>query len=165
LSENLRSGNQTELWCQLADRALIMVEKIFSELGQLSPATLSVIVGLIGATGAILGAIITSIIAKFFVTPFLGARDKQDREVEWRKHAIELTKLDLDRKLKTRQASDTSPIRPSILDFLANYRDLQELGDKTPKELYEIIRAKRINVRAASANSESGPPDNKRLTR
>ena len=130
-----------------------MVENFLNELGKLSPATLGVIVALIGAIGAILGAIITGIIAKLIVTPFLGARDKQDREVEWRKHAIELTKLDLDRKLKTREPTDTNPIRPSILDFLANYRDLQELGVKTPKELYEIIRANRINVRPPGTDS------------
>jgi Putative Ig domain len=53
--------------------------------------------------------------------------------------------LDLERKLKTRSATDTSPLRPSILDFLANYRDLQELGSKSPTDLYEIIKSKRIN--------------------
>jgi hypothetical protein len=72
-----------------------MVQSLLKELGQLSSGTLSVIVAFIGALGAIIGAIITGIVAKLFVTPFLGARDRQDREVEWRKHAIELTKLDL----------------------------------------------------------------------
>jgi hypothetical protein len=139
------------------------MEQFFQELGKLSPTTLAVIIALAGATGAILAAIITAVIGKLIVTPFLGARDKQDREVEWRKHAIELTKLDLERKLKTRAATDTSPIRPSILDFLANYRDLQELGMKTPKELYEVIKAVRINppaspIPAPAANPAVKPP-------
>jgi hypothetical protein len=124
------------------------MENLFKELGTLSPGTLSIIVSVIGAIGAILGATIAGIIGKVLVTPFLGARDRQDREIEWRKHAIELTKLDLDRKLKTRAATDTTPLRPSILDFLANYRDLQELGVRTPKDLYNIIKANRITTSA-----------------
>ena len=127
------------------------MQQVFKELSQLSAPALAAIVALAGATGAILAAIITAILGKLIVTPFLGARDKQGREVEWRKHAIELTKLDLERKLKSRRDSDTTPIRPSILDFLANYRDLQELGEKTPKELYEVILAKRINIPAGHA--------------
>ncbi len=127
------------------------MQQVFKELSQLSAPALAAIVALAGATGGILAAIITAILGKLIVTPFLGARDKQDREVEWRKHAIELTKLDLERKLKTRRDSDTTPIRPSILDFLANYRDLKELGEKTPKELYEVILAKRINAPAGHA--------------
>ncbi|MGY4433898.1 hypothetical protein ACVWWO_006375 [Bradyrhizobium sp. F1.13.1] len=84
--------------------------------------------------------VITGVITKFVI----GARDRQDREVEWRKHAIELTKLDLDRKLKTRAPADTRPLRPSILDFLANYRDLQDLDKASPRDLYATILAMRI---------------------
>jgi hypothetical protein len=83
----------------------------------------------------------------------LGPRDRQDREAEWRKHAIELSKLDLDRKLKTRSANDMTPLRPSILDFLANYRDLQELGTKSPKELYLDVEKKRIAARTSSSTA------------
>jgi hypothetical protein len=119
---------------------------VFAELAKLTPGALAAFAALAGAIGAIVAATITAIAAKFLV----GARDRQDREVEWRKHAIELTKLDLDRKLKTRGAADSSPLRPCILDFLANYRDLQELGKKTPTELYQVINEKRINRRAAS---------------
>ncbi len=136
------------------------MQLVFKELSQLSTPALAAIVALAGATGVVLAAIITAILGRLIVTPFLGARDKQDREVEWRKHAIELTKLDLERKLKTRRKSDTTPIRPSILDFLANYRDLQELGGKTPKELYEVIQAKRINAPAGNAPPT---PDNSLL--
>jgi hypothetical protein len=122
------------------------MDQFLQELSQLSPGTLAAIVALAGAFGAVVSAILTAVLGKFVVTPFLGARDKQDKEVEWRKHAIELTKLDLDRKLKTRSATDTSPLRPSILDFLANYRDLQELGGKTPTQLYSDIKSKRISA-------------------
>src|SRR5258708_6140327 len=63
-------------------------------------------------------------------------RDQQDRESQWRSHAIELARLDLQRKLATRKPEEMAKLRPSILDFLANYRDLQELGQKSPKDLY-----------------------------
>lgn len=56
--------------------------------------------------------------------------------------------------LKTRSPTDTRPIRPSILDFLANYRDLQDLdkassagslcdhtGDAHQEAKYERFRA------------------------
>lgn len=124
------------------------MERFFQQLSQLSPTTLAAIVALAGACGAIVSAIVTAAVGKFLVSPFLGARDRQDREVEWRKHAIELTKLDLERRLRTRDPSDTTPVRPSVLDFLANYRDLQELGVKTPKELYQAIKSARITSRA-----------------
>jgi hypothetical protein len=97
----------------------------------------------VAAFFGLLGALVTVLVTRFV----LGPRDRQDREAEWRKHAIELSKLDLDRKLKTRAPDDTTPLRPSILDFLANYRDLQELGSKSPKELYLHIEEKRIAAR------------------
>ncbi|WP_454852757.1 hypothetical protein [Rhizobium binxianense] len=96
------------------------------ELSELSAPTLAAIVAFAGAAGAIVAAII----GRMVVTPFLSARDKQDREAEWRKHALELSKLDLERRLKTYVAGKSQRMRPSILDFLANYRDLQELGTK-----------------------------------
>lgn len=132
--------------------------QFFQELGKLSPGVIAAIAALIGVAGTILAAVITAVIGKLIV----GARDKQDREVEWRKHAIELTKLDLERKLKTRVPTDKNPIRPSILDFLANYRDLQELGEKTPKELYKLIMRQRITVPASSDNPAS--PDQEKVS-
>jgi hypothetical protein len=131
---------------------MISMEQFFLELSKLTPPTFAAIAAVTGALGAILVAIITVVIGKLIVTPFLGARDKQDREVEWRKHAIELTKLDLERNLRTRAASDKKP-RPVILDFLANYRDLRELGTRTPTELYELILKNRINTPASAINS------------
>lgn len=120
------------------------MHQILLELSALSPATLTAIVAIAGASATIIAAVITAIVGRFFVTPFLSARDRQDKEAEWRKHAIELTKLDLERKLRTRLLNATEPLRPSMLDFLANYRDLQELGQKSPRELYTIILEKRI---------------------
>jgi hypothetical protein len=115
---------------------------------------LAAIAALAGAIAAVLAAIVSAVVAKFVVTPFLGARDRQDREVDWRKHALE-------RKLRTRAPTDTDPLRPSILDFLANYRDLQELGVKSPKDLYETIRTKRVNAapgREATSGSRLATP-------
>jgi hypothetical protein len=109
--------------------------------------------------GAIIAAIITAILGKLVVTPFLGARDRQDKEAEWRKHAIELTKLDLERKLKTRSPADANPIRPSILDFLANYRDLQELGSKSPRDLYKKIISDRVTAPKTNAPIATAAPE------
>jgi hypothetical protein len=116
------------------------LQDFFQELSKLNPTTLAAVTALAGATGAVVVGVITGVVTKFVV----GARDRQDREVEWRKHAIELTKLDLDRKLKTRSPSDTRPMRPSILDFLANYRDLQDLDKASSRDLYATIQAMRI---------------------
>jgi hypothetical protein len=127
---------------------MIAMSTILRELGALSPGALAAIVALASACGAVMSAIVTAVVGKVIVTPFLSARDQQDREAEWRKHAIELTKLDLERKLRVRQPSDTTRLRPSILDFLANYRDLQELGDRSPRELYQLIETKRIANKA-----------------
>ena len=134
---------------------------VLRDLGTLTPGTLAAIAALAGATGAVVSAIVAGVLAKLIVTPFLSARDQQDREVEWRKHAIELTKLDLERKLRIRLPTDTTRIRPSILDFLANYRDLQELGAKTPSELYQVIQTNRIAEPGESkqANVPAPPPD------
>jgi hypothetical protein len=99
------------------------LQDFLQELSKLDSPKLAAVTALAGAVGAVVVGIITGVVTKFVV----GARDRRDREVEWRKHAIELTKLGLDRKLKTRSSSDTRPMGPSILDFLANYRDLQDL--------------------------------------
>jgi hypothetical protein len=141
------------------------LRSLFQELAGLPSATLTAVTALAGATAAVIVALISAVIAKFLVTPFLGGRDKQDKEAEWRKHAIELTKLDLERKLKTRRPTDTHSLRPSILDFLANYRDLQELDKSSPKNLYQIIKHERITKqgsdaqKATDARVELGHPE------
>jgi hypothetical protein len=130
-------------------------QDFFQELSRLQPTTLAAVTALATATGAVVVALITGVITKFVV----GARDRQDREVEWRKHAIELTKLDLDRKLKTRSPTEARPVRPSILDFLANYRDLQDLDKAAPRDLYKTILAMRIKKQDTNApKPEKEPP-------
>ena len=103
-----------------------------------------VVAGLITAGGTILGALIVGIAGTIISRRYARNRDLQDRESQWRNHAIELTKLEIERKLACRSADDPRP-RPAILDFLANYRDLEELGSKTPRELYETIERLRIS--------------------
>lgn len=103
-------------------------------------AAVAAVAGLIGTLAGAAGTLLGVLLSRFVLSP----RDLQDREVEWRKHAVELTKLDLDRKIRTRPPGDTRSLRPSILDFLANYRDLQELGATTPKDLYLKIERDRI---------------------
>lgn len=112
-------------------RQLLLDPKVFS--------------GLIQALGTILSALIVGVAGALISRRYARERDRQDKESQWRQHAIELTKLDLERKLKTRPVDDVGPLRPSILDFLANYRDLQELGLRTPAELYGTILEKRIS--------------------
>lgn len=55
-------------------------------------------------------------------------------------------------------------LNTSILDFLANYRDLSELGTKTPKELYDVIKEKRTTKQhesdeAQTASNNANPAD------
>jgi hypothetical protein len=114
---------------------------ILDDLAKLPPGVLTAIAAASAAVGAVVAALLTVLLGKLFV----GARDKQDREVEWRKHAVELTKLELERKLNSGRDFQKNPLRPCILDFLAHYRDLQELGKRSPLELYLKIQADRIN--------------------
>ena len=121
-----------------------MLSQIFQQLAALPPSALAAVSALAGAFGAIIGALVSRLV----VSPFLGARDRQDKEIEWRNHAIELAKLDLERRLKTYIPGTSPPLRPSILDFLANYRDLQDLSSMSPKDLYVVIKDKRVTRQA-----------------
>jgi hypothetical protein len=104
--------------------------------------------GIIDGTATIIGAFIVGFFGTIIQRKYSRERDRQDKESQWRQHAIELTKLDLERKIKDWEMSKNyKPLRPSILDFLANYRDLQELGDKSPTQLNEDIINKRISKR------------------
>ncbi|NRQ43139.1 hypothetical protein HRH59_11355 [Rheinheimera sp. YQF-2] len=123
-----------------------------TDLNALNPETLKFLATVVKSIASLIGIVITAFLGKFLAGVWLSARDRQDKEVEWRNHAIELTKLDLDRKIKIRPEGSTKPLRPSILDFLANYRDLQELGEKSPKELYLKIERSRI-IKPTAANS------------
>lgn len=103
---------------------------ILAELDGLNSETLKFLATVVKSIASLIGIIIAAILGKILAGIWLSARDRQDKEVEWRNHAIELSKLDLDRKIRTRPAQSTEPLRSSILDFLANYRDLRELGEK-----------------------------------
>ncbi len=97
----------------------------------------SIIEGIATLSGALIIGIAGGLISK----KYSQERDRQDKESQWRDHAIELTKLDFERK---KLSNPESPLRPCILDFLANYRDLKELDYTTPKDLYILISKKRI---------------------
>jgi len=102
------------------------------------------------AIGAVVAALIVGIAGNVISVRYSKERDKQQRESDWRNHAVELTKLDLQRKLAS-WTPDKGPLRPTILDFLANYRDLQQLeysdseGTMSPADLYIRICNDRIN--------------------
>ncbi len=128
-----------------------------------------VIAGAFQAIGSIVAAMLVVMAGGVISRKYSRERDAQDKESQWRAHAVELAKLDLNRKLEIRKTSPgttpetsansgsltTSPrIRPSILDFLANYRDLKELDFLTPKELYRKIWDQRINGIGASETSD-----------
>jgi hypothetical protein len=121
-------------------RSVENMTNFFTELSKLPTDVITALSVLSGAIGGLLASILTIFIGKII----LGARDIQDKESEWRNHAIELTKLDVERLLKSGRDFTKEPLRPCILEFLANYRDLQELNIKSAKELYEIIESKRI---------------------
>jgi hypothetical protein len=89
----------------------------------------------------------------------LQKRYEFDRESAWRSHAIELAKLEMQRKLeewKTKPDGQKNPIWPSTMDFLAAYRDLQELNDTPPGVVWQRIYTQRIARPRASA--DPAPP-------
>jgi hypothetical protein len=103
--------------------------------------------GIVEAAGTIVAALIVGVAGGLIGSRYTRERDRQDKESQWRDHAIELTKLDLERKLNTWPAESLQHVRPSIQDFLANYRDLKELDTLTPAELYAKIETDRIQDR------------------
>ncbi len=116
----------------------------------------------IGAIGTVAAAVIVAVAGGIITGLYARARDKQDKESEWRSHALELTKLEVERKLKTQELTKTPvDMRPSILDFLANYRDLKELDTLKPGALYTKIEKQRISkVSPAETPSETNSNDN-----
>jgi hypothetical protein len=99
---------------------------------------------IVGPAATIVSALIVGVAGGLISRSYSRERDRQDRESQWRQHAIELTKLELERKRQSHSDDASRQLRPSILDFLANYRDLQELGGRTPAELYKDISESRI---------------------
>jgi hypothetical protein len=118
--------------------------------------------GIVEAAGTIVAALIVGVAGALIGRRYTRERDRQDKESQWRDHAIELTKLDLERKLRTWSPESLQQVRPSIQDFLANYRDLKELDTLTPAELYEKIEKSRIQDRqqgpTGSPPTATSPP-------
>jgi hypothetical protein len=114
------------------------------------------IVGVIQAIATVLAALIVGVAGVLISRKFTRLRDEQDRESQWRQHAIDLTKLDQERMIKMAPPNSIPVLRPAILDFLANYRDLQELGDRSPKDLYQVIIERRISQKKSPDTSKTG---------
>jgi hypothetical protein len=115
-----------------------------------------VVAALIESVGTLFGALVVGIAGGLISRGYARERDRQDKESQWRQHAIELTKLDLERKLKGHRPGVDPPLRPLVLDFLANYRDLQQLGDLSPKDLYLSIERDRISSRLEPPDRNEG---------
>ncbi|MEX2552052.1 MAG: hypothetical protein WD627_03500 [Actinomycetota bacterium] len=121
-----------------------------------------VIAQLVGAAGTIGAALIVGVAGTFITRRFQKERDLQDRESQWRSHAVELSRLELERKLGLLEldrelgklSADYERPQQSILDFLACYRDLQELGEKSPRELYQDIQRDRIRPPASGESAK-----------
>lgn len=105
----------------------------------------SYLAGIIQALGTIGAAVIVWIAGSVITKRQNENRNAQDREAQYRTHAVELTKLEAARKLKRYELNPTAQTYPrtSILDFLANYRDLKQLDYKDPGVLYIEIPEKR----------------------
>ncbi len=115
------------------------MEEIINTLNTMNSETRLLLTAIIASVTALIVALIGVL-----ATKYLTAKDKKDKESEWRSHAIELAKLDLQRAISNKGVDSNTKLRPSIIDFLANYRDLEELGVKTPKQLCKDIYDKRI---------------------
>ncbi len=124
-----------------------------------------VVSAVVGGAATVLGALIVGVAGGLITQRLSRERDRQDKESQWRQHAIELTKLDLERKTKARESGASQPLRPSILDFLANYRDLQELGASSPAQLYLKIERSRIATSGAANEAEGAERPNNEMQR
>lgn len=98
------------------------------------------------AGGAIIAALIVGLLGGLITFGYNVHRTRQDRESQWRNHAIELTKLDLQRKLSSRTVVTNLPIQPSIHDFLNNYRQLKKLDSMTVEAVYNEIVTKHTDT-------------------
>lgn len=114
-----------------------------------------IIAAIIAGSATFVSALVIGIAGTLITKIYGRHRDRQDKESQWRDHAIELTKLDLQRKSANNKNNE--PLRPSILDFLANYRDLKELDNKTPGDLYMTILDKRIKKTETKKKAKENP--------
>ena len=117
-------------------------------------------IGALGSTiqalGTICAALIVGVAGGLISVQYSKEKDRQEKESQWRQHAIELAKLDMQRKLDPSSDRSSSPIRPSVLDFLANYRDLKDLDSMTPRDLYQVILEKRISKPTDTDSASKG---------
>jgi hypothetical protein len=111
---------------------------------------------LISAMGTVLAAVIIGVCGGLITGRYNRQKDRQEKELQYRSHAIELAKLDHERKLKLFEKDPDTRMRPGILDFLANYRDLKELDFCNPAELYTKIKQQRIS---ASLPADASRPE------
>ena len=111
----------------------------------MTPEELKLIEACVQALGTIAAALIVGIVSTRIAQGYAREKDRQDKESQWRQHAIELTKLDLERKIATLYKDPNRALRPCIQDFLANYRDLSQLDAVPPGTLYEAIRVNRTS--------------------
>lgn len=116
---------------------------------------MALVASVIEAGGTVAAAIIVAVAGGLISNLYNRERDRQQKEAQWREHALELTKLDLQRKLSPRGTSATKPIRPSVLDFLANYRDLTELDRTPPGELYAKILKGRLKAKTDEVEGQN----------
>ena len=137
-----------------------MISVIYNA-GASGPSYLS---SLIQALGTIGGALIIGIAGGLISSRQNKERDKQDKESQWRSHAIELTKLEAEKQLKVFEVTGSGELRPSIVDFLAYYRDLQKLGKMSVDQLFKEIEQYHTEVVKAGgppsspqADGQSGP--------
>lgn len=119
-------------------------------------------VAIIQAFGTIAAAAILAVVGAIISNRYAREREETARRKEWIDQAIELTKLDIERKIHNSSLEDEREderLRPPILDFLAYYRDLTELDEKdvTPAILYERVRTRRTSSR--TQRSEQDLPD------
>lgn len=122
---------------------------------ELLKAKFQVWTAIVTAVGTVLGAIVVGVFGTLITRKYSREKDRQEKEGQWRDHAIELTKLDLERKLKRYDVDHNISLRPSVLDFLANYRDLLELDKVSPKALYRnILENRRKEIGKDKADKE-----------
>lgn len=113
--------------------------------------TFKAVSGALATLGAATVVAIGGGLAAYFITGRIQRdRNEQDRESQWRSHAVELTKLEAERVFKTRRPGER--VEPFIHVFLALYRDLSELGrvkslGRSPTQQSRLIRERRTSRR------------------
>jgi hypothetical protein len=121
---------------------------------EITTATIAFWGAIFGAVIALVGGLVGGALTNYVAM----LRNAQDKESEWRSHAIELTKLDAERMIELRRTDSTRKLQPLVLAFLANYRDLQDLNTMSPKDLYLKIKRDRIIEKEPPPKEGATPP-------